>query len=80
MAFAQKHGSAIADAPASLPEQNRVANSPAQVIADRRAKLRALHAVVGTCVVRFADGSAAVVSADALRVIDIPLSHEALNA
>lgn len=49
-------------------------------VSDRRAKLRALHAVIGTCIVRFADGSAAVVSADALRVIDFPLSHEALNA
>lgn len=76
MAFAQKDGASNTASPASLPEQRRVASNAAQV-SDRRAMLRALFDVLGPCIVRFDDGGAAVLSAEALKIIPL---HGVLNA
>ncbi|WP_022684534.1 HNH endonuclease signature motif containing protein [Sphingobium bisphenolivorans] len=48
-----------------------------QVAAERRAAIRALHSILGTCIVRFDDGRSAVLSAEALQVVS--LSHEVLQ-
>lgn len=38
-------------------------------------KIRALFDVLGPCIVRTCDGGTHVLSAEALRVVNIPLSH-----
>ena len=72
MAAYRKAPTATNDGRVSLPEQGRVA-SHAQV----SAKIRALHAVLGPCIVRFDDGRQAVLSAEALKIVPF---HGGTNA
>lgn len=47
---------------------------------NHRAKLRALaEAMGGPCFVRFDDGRTCVLSAQALQIVEIPLSHEVVQ-
>ena len=73
----QKDGASIPARPAvSLPFQGSHWVSGQD---SARAKVRALFDVMGgkPMIVRFSDDRTAILSAEALRVIDIPLSHGA---
>ena len=64
-----KDGASIAPAPVPTSAGSHSASDPV------RAKIRQLFEVLGPCIVRTCDGGTHVLSAEALRVIEIPLSH-----
>ena len=84
MAFANKAGASPKASPAVKTAFTATgsAGSHSAAVSDPRAKLLALfHAFGGKpCLVRWDDGRTAILSAEALRVVDIPLTHGGMNA
>lgn len=71
MSLTDKAGSAIADAPASLPDRHRVAS------AGQVSKFEALFNVLGHSIARFPDGRTVQVTPGGLKIISF---HGGLNA
>ena len=81
MSLTDKAGDEVPLAPA-VCLTNAWSQVCASQVSDPRAKLLALfHAFGGKpCLVRWDDGRTAILSAEALRVVDIPLTHGGMNA
>lgn len=78
----QKDGASTQASPAVYPSGFKGRTGASQVPDNPRAKLLALfHAFGGKpCLVRWDDGRTMILSAEALRVVDIPLTHGGMNA
>ena len=78
MALTQKDGASNSARPAVCP--SGLSTGRTGTGQDLKGQIRQLYDVLGPSILRLDDGRACVLSAQALQIVEIPLSHEALNA